>query len=68
MTSLTLDRFARAAGARTAPSAGNRLRQFVGTQRATLTASFRAARAYEQADTTQARREVLDRFVTHLRA
>jgi hypothetical protein len=40
---------------------------FLRAQGATLAASFRAARAYEQAESVDARREVLDRFFRYIR-
>lgn len=71
MSTLSIGRFARtAAPACTAGSrhaSSPRLLRFLRFQRASLAASFQAARAYEQAETVAARRDALDRFTLHLR-
>jgi hypothetical protein len=65
-STLILDRFVRT------PASGphsrvSRMAPFLRAQGATLAASFRAARAYEQAESVDARREVLDRFFRYIR-
>ncbi len=68
MTStLTLDRFVltRTSGSHSRIS---RIVPFIQSQAAMLAASFRAARAYERAESVDASQEALDRFARHMRS
>lgn len=68
MTTISIERSGRSSAPTSARHAAQELVHFLRLQRNTLAASFRAARAYEHADSIDAQRQVLGRFTVHLRS
>lgn len=68
MTTISCEGAARAVAPTTKRLSAQPLLRFLREQRVILTASLRAARAYEQADSVAAQREALRRLNAHLRS
>lgn len=68
MTTISCERAARPVAPTTKRLSAQPLLRFLREQRVILTAAFRAARAYEQADSVAAQREALHRLNAHLKS